>query len=59
MFGSAAAELAIGAPEWLHVAPTFREFAQERYQEEQKEEWILLASTMMTKNLMSNTERIL
>ena len=54
-FGCAAAELAIGAPEWLHAAPTFRRYAQERYKQENQEteeEWKLLYSTMQAKKLI-------
>lgn len=56
LYGCAAAELAIGAPEWLHVAPTFRSFAQEKYEDELEDqvEWTLLYLTMQAKNLISN-----
>lgn len=52
-YGSVAAELAIGAPEWLHAAPLFRQFAQERYQQAKEvPEWNLLYLTMKAKQIL-------
>lgn len=53
-FASEAAELALGAPEWLLVAPKFKEFAVQKYHEDtEEEEWILLYMTMQKKRMIT------